>query len=355
MASIEHTWPQNVAVAESTAFGMFSPGQQISRYMTGPRLTRTWAEYPLRSYSAKFTHLNESKLAEWDAFLYNINFGSQCFWFPENIEMAHQQLVLGPLADGTQSTFVVPCQDADNVVVFQDGLKMGGDAYTIHPASNLLTDAQANAVGGTTGMEAYGTTAYDQETAPVVDGNTVHWVKPASAVANVGCNTTDAALPAVDPDQEYTVMAAFYTQGTCHVLCEFLESDKSTAAGSMTQSDSCTWGEWTIITATGTSGASAAYARVTCYRSTAASYAMYIGAIGLNPGDLERWFLPSSAPSAIEFASGDEPAARARVTMYAEGARVSRCRFSQSNHTWGMYSPGRGKPGNIRFTEEMEI
>jgi len=353
MARIEHTFPAGVLPEDGSVFGLFDPGQRVTEYDTGPRHSRSWFEYPLRSYRWGFVYLpsTRAQLPLLEAFLTHTRLAALPFWLCEPISCTHPQLVVGPLGDGTRTSFVVPCLAAASETVFVSGTRYAASRYTLHAASNLLTDAQANAVGGTTGMEVYGTATLSQVTSPCADGATSFKVDPTGTQANYGVTTTAAGRPTITASKKYTVFGAFRGAGDYVIKGQFYQDATPGADFSDTETGSAD--EWTMIYATSTAGASDNKLNLTAYRSDSSSNAIAIGCLGVFPGDLTQWFLPSVAPSVIEFASA--PADRSRITLAATGKRCSRVRVDRTSVSWRMYSPGSALPESMTMFEEIEV
>jgi hypothetical protein len=96
---------------------------------------------------------------------------------------------------------------------------------------------------------------------------------------------------------------------------------------------------WTILTRETTSPSDATSAHIRAMRTTSSALTFHVGCMGIIPGDLDKWFLPSEAPMLLEFTSA--PADRARITISGEGTRMARCRMqTRGVHDWQLSSPG---------------
>ena len=99
-----------------------------------------------------------------------------------------------------------------------------------------------------------------------------------------------------------------------------VEGQYRTSAGAATgsafnSSSTGTAGEWLHLRATATGAADVATLEIRAYRTTSASSNYHVACLGVAPGDCGRWFMPSSAPRLIEFAS--EPTAGERLSFAA--------------------------------------
>lgn len=355
MPSVEHTFPAGVRPGQGAGFGIWEPGQQVTEYDTGPRHSRSWFEYPLRSYSWKFVYLTSAggQLPLYEAFLTHTRIAALPFWLVETISATHPQLVIGPLGNGTRTSFVLPCRTATSETVFINGARYAATEYTLHALANLLTDAQANAVGGTTGMEVFGTATLSAVDSPCADGRTAFKVSPTGTVANYGVQTTVAGRVTIAGSQKYTVIGAFHTRAAADCVIHGQFYDGGAGGATFSDSETVAAGEWTVIAATATSAAGDDQLHLKAYRSDSGNTPICVGCLAVAPGDLTQWFLPSMAPAVIEFDTA--PANRARVTAAATGYRCSRVRADKSSTSWEMHSPGSAVPGQLTAYEEIEV
>ena len=354
MATIEHVLPADLKPLDGAGEGVFRPGLRISQSATGHSSSNDWFEYNLRSYAWSLARFGSSttKLQQWQAFLKNTRSGGDACWIKEALPGIDPEAVLSPLADASRTSWVFPFEATPtDVSIMGERVYLPAD-YTLHDAANILTDAQANAVGGvTTGMDDYGAVSIASVAYPVADGLTSFRVTPDAAAANLGLETT--TRPACDASQIYTFFAAFRGTGDVRLDGKLYNSG-GTAVGS-TASDTGTMTEdgWTILTSEHVGHADAVTAYLSAYRTTSADTIFHVACLGIIPGDLTQWFLPSSAPMVLEFATA--PATRTRITATGNGTRIVRCRMqAQRGSRWQRVSPGTAESAKFSAFEELE-
>ena len=350
--------PIDLRPLDGSTQGVYRPGLEVTQFDSGYYGSRDWFEYNMRSYSWRMSLFGSdtTKLAQYQAWLEHVRMGGGAAYVREALEDTAQR-VLSPLGDGSRTSWVLPVRSGatvNGVLSTLDGFYDATD-YTTHNAANLLTDDQANAVDGTTGATAYGTCTIAQAEYPVASGLTSFRVTHASAQATTGVQTTVATRPAVDTEQEYTFFAAFRGTGGVRVLGQFYDSGgtQTPAATNYTNTGTMTETGWTIVTVQATSPADAAKAHIAASRSTSSDATFHIGCLGIIPGDLETWFLPSEAPMVIEFDTA--PSSRARVLAGIEGTMMSRCRLmGGASSGWNLTSPGHARGAGLKAFEELE-
>jgi hypothetical protein len=263
------------------------------------------------------------------------------------------EVPLSPLADGAQTSFVLPCYGSSapsDLVVLENGAFT--DDYTVHTAANILTDAQANAVGGTTGIEAHGGVAVAQVAYPAADGMTAFKVTPSGAAANLGLKTTVAGRPACDASQEYTFIVAVRGAGDFQLDAEFY--DGVPAQTGSTDSDTCTGTTtgWTIMEVQSTSAGDAETAHLEVYRTTSSSAVFHVACLGIIPGDLATWFPPGESPMVLEFDSA--PTERDRITVSGTATWMARTRLlANRGSSWRVSSTGNVGGAQFQAVEEL--
>ena len=355
MASIEHTMPIDIRPLDGSRQGVYRPGLQVSTYQTGYRSSRDWFEYNLKSYTWALNRFQASGtyLEQYRAWLNHVKLGGAVGWVTEALSDLGSDIVISPIGDGSRTSYVLPWFGAaapTDLVVLDNGAYT--EAYTTHTKANILTDAQANAVGGTTGMVALSVCAISSAAYPTADGLTSFRVTPASAASSLGLATTVATRPACLASQEYTAFAAF--RGTGDVRVNLIFYDNVDAQTGTTEFDNGTMTEtgWTIVTVTATSAGDAVKAHISAFRTTSSDTVFHVGCMGIIPGDLEKWFLPSECPMVVEFDTA--PGDRERVLAHGTGTRMTRSRIqAQRGADWSLTSPGDAH--GVRFSAFEEI
>jgi len=354
MAQIEHALPADVTPLEGAKEGIYRPGLVTTRTDYGVGLSRAWSEYNLRSYEWKPSLFpsGTDDLEELEWFLHHVGIGSP-FWIVEKVTGKHPVLMCGPLGDGSVDTFALPIfGTASNVVMFANGVPTA--AYTKHTVANLLTDSQANCTTHAGWSDPNSTLT--TQTGVAIHGSTSVKVTPDGA--NDPVVTTATATIGLSAAKTYTAAVAILnTASTTYqwrVSVDWIESDNtpiSTTDGTLTD---CPQGDRTIITVAGESPADTAKATLTITRDESSNAdPFFFDCAALNPGEYDRWHLPSRAPNLIELDAA--LTANHRLTAYAEGTRMARCRLDQDRVGWTLLSPGHTAPGRLVMHEEVEV
>jgi hypothetical protein len=308
--SVEHVLPSDLEIADRSSFGGWRPGNVVTRTPTGTYRSRSYFEYNLRRYLLRFTEnrYTDDGLAMAEALLQSTGMNAAPFWVKEPISRDHSAIP-GELVVAGQKAYLWPFDGdtSDRVTVGGIPEVAVGTNYWIHSASNVMTDAQANAAGGvTTGLGASGTNAISAVRGPTLDGLHAILVDPMGTVANAGVATTSGEKPAVTDAIDWTAMASFLPRnGTDSFRVGIQYYDGSTPLGSLTYSagETGTAGEWLHVRFTKTPEANADSAYVIAQRTTSSDENFHVACLGLAPGDFKRWFLPSMAPGVIRFGS----------------------------------------------------
>ena len=358
--SVENCLPSSVLPLLGSSYGIMRPGQTVTRGDAGPIISRDWFEYNIRKYSLKMSAITiASDIEEYETFWHHVRSGGSPFWLKEVASGTHRWLLCGPLADGTQTTFPLPVVGASSVTVFDDEVVQAA-GYNVHTASNVMTDNMASFETSTTGWEAWGTCAITRVTGLSADGLACVEVDPSSTVGNVGMQTASAYRVAISASTPYKVVASirgagdfkigtlFYNAGgTC--LPTGVAGDDRTWTGAQ----ACTANGWTQITAADTSEATAATLEITINRTTVSANDYYVDCVGVIPGDLARWHLPSVCPGVIRFDSA--PAVNSRIAATATGYRLTRVRAETREPTWSYNLPYHVTPSDLTLVEDIEI
>ena len=359
MADIAHTVPSVITTKDGSEFGFDRPGLQITRFDAGPVRSRDWLGYNLRTYDLdpSLWQSGTTALQQWSAFWNHIGGGAECGYIVEPVSETHRDLVCGGLGDASQTTFPIPIVSPSSVTVFVGGVPQEAAAYTVHTAANKLGDTGATASAAANLLSVECTDALSSGVS--LDGLSCVKVVPAG-----GANPTErvymadaATFPATTPGEEYTGVASWLAtaasaQNYNAQIWWFTDADAyiSTSNGSDVSTPA---GSWMTSSVTATAPVTAAKAVAGVRRNdTSGTSAFYVDCFALNPGDYDRWHLPSQSPGLIEFAAA--PAAGARITATATGCRVSRCRFEPGS-SWRVSSAGHAASRSIRAVEDIEV
>lgn len=361
--SVENCLPSCVVPLMGSSYGIMRPGQTLTRGDAGPIISRDWFEYNLRTYNLDFSALSLSAdLEEFETFWHHVRSGGSPFWVKEVSSGTHRWLLCGPLADGTQTTFPLPLFNTSNpsdLTIFDDGVVQAA-GYTAHVKANVMTDNMASFETSTTGWEAWDSCTLTKATCVSADGLASCLVDPTGSVATFGIRTAAAYRVAISASQAYKVVASirgatnfqiatcFYTSGGASLPTGTAEDDRSWSGN-----QTCTANGWTQITKAATSQATAATLEITvaCMDTTANNF--YVDCVGVIPGDLARWHLPSVCPGVVEFASA--PAANSRITAMGTGYRMTRVRAETREPSWSYNYAYDVKPARITLVEDIEI
>jgi len=353
--TVEHTMPSSVLPMLGSSYGVTRPGQVLTKFDSGPVMSRDWFEYNLRRYDLELAPLDSggTAVAEFEQFLEHVDGGGSAFYFKEPSSATHRAVLCGGITDASATTFPLPVRSASDVTVFVGGAVQGA-GYTVHEASNLLSDNMAAFETSTTGWDAWGSSTISRVSGLAADGLSCAKVDPTGTVASVGIKTNASYRIAVDASQEYTVVASVRGSGTFKIgwLC-YTSAPAAIGSRQWSAGDSGTTSGWTQISYTDTTDATAATLEVAVERTSSSANDFYIDCVGVVPGDLARWHLPSVCPGAIEF--GAAPAAGGRVTATATGYRLARVRFSGGSLAWTWRGPGYAYPRRVTLVEDIEV
>lgn len=299
--------PTDLILEDRSQFGIYRPGNVVTKLKTGLRRSRSFFEYNLMSYRMRFTprgHSAENYEALM-ALMYASAASAVPFWIKEPISKPRMG-VPGELTDGTDETFVNPLDTSSPTIFVGDGIVQ--TTPTSHAVANLMSDTQANAVGGSvSGLAAYLSCAISATRFPVLDGQFAILVEPTSGTGNVGAVATGSDKVSIASSQKYTVMASFLPTSASHTYGVRGQFYNGAAAGSsFEETDSGAVGEWLHLRKSATSSAGDDLLEVRAYRQDSSADDFVIACIGVGPGDLGRWFQPTLAPRAVEFSSAPD-------------------------------------------------
>ena len=355
MASIEHVLPVAIRPLDGASQGFFRPGLQVTDGQTGYRYSRDWFEYNLRSYAWKLNRFASTGtlLKEFQAFLDHTRMGGSVCWIRESLGTFSKEMVIGPLGDGSRTTFVLPIWNQGSgspgdTHVFVEGEPSLGVA-SLHYTVNLLDDDQANATAATTGMNAMGTCVISRETGIAADGNTSFLVNPTGTVSNYGIISDYVAIAGAE---DLNFMAAIRGTGNFTIKAEWFTAVPASLGSDTDTAAPTTWNGWTILSLPVTTHADTTQVKLSVYKTDSSDENFYAGCMAINRGDLDKWFLPSEAPGAVEFNTA--PTDRQRVTAAGTFTRMARCRYQGGRGmNWSLTSPGNAR--DIRFSAFEEI
>jgi hypothetical protein len=277
--------------------------------------------------------------------------GSVC-WIREPLFTFSKEMVIGPPGDGSRTTFVIPIWNQGggsppDIHIFIDGEPSLAVA-ALHYIVNLLDDDQANATAATTGMNALGTCAISRETGIAAIGNTSFLINPTGEVANYGIISDFVALSGAE---DITFMAAVKGTGNFTIKGEWFNAVPASLGSDTDTAELTTWNGWTILSLPVTTHADTTQVKLSVYKTDSSDENFY-SCHALNRGDLDKMFLPSEAPAAVEFDTA--PTDRQRVTAAGTFTRMARCRYSTGRGmNWTLTSPGNAR--DIRFAAFEEI
>lgn len=346
-----------------SSYGVMRPGQIITHGDAGPIASRDWFEYNIRKYKLNLAAITlASELEEYETFWHHVRSGGLPFWVKEVSSGTHRWLLCGPLADGTQTTFPIPLFYTDtpsDLVIYDDGVVQAA-GYTTYSKANIMSANMASFETSTTGWEAWDTCTLEKSTAVSADGLASCLVDPTGTVATFGIRTDSSYRVAVSTSTPYTVVASvrgatnfklcmcYYTAGGASLPTGVAEDDRTWSSNF-----TCNAAGWTQLNQSMTSQATAATLEITvaCMDTTANNF--YVDCVGVIPGDLVRWYLPSVAPSAVVFDSA--PALNSRITAMGTGYRLTRVRAETREPMWSYNLPYHVSPSDLSLVEDIEI
>ena len=351
MADIAHTVPGDISFLDESTIGMTRPGLQVTQFATGPFSSRDWFGHNVREYDMRVASLDSTAQQNWRRFLHQVNGGGDVVWIVEPVSETHYDLICGPIADGTRTTFWIPAYNPSSVTVFVDGAPQSS-GYNVRTAANLILDVAAECDDEANFVAQHCTDVGVGGVA--LDGEGSMSVTPSGAGNPIARPLTSADAAAA---AEYTSMVAILETKASprdfRAEIDWRDSGLSQISLSTASYSAAVTGEWTIFTLTATAPGSTVYAvpRLRC--NSTATDVFYYDCFAICPGDYDRWHLPSQSPGLIEFSSA--PASGSRITATATGQRIARCRMDSNKLAWRVMSSGTAYPANISAIEAPEF
>lgn len=346
--SVEHVLP--ASLHDGLIAGVLKPDSIVVKMKTGGRGARSFSDYELVTYSGKFLSLDatEEELEEVRAFLRHIEVDVFPFWILEPFVFAHDEVCCGPLADGSQTSFIFPFRNYTALYsVMEDSVYT--EAYTLHTLSNLLAnDNDANAVLSIGSIvNEGGSTVVTRKLGLGVTGRTCFKIVQAASAYN------GLSLPAVAVDSSQLYFFRVSIRGSGTFIVRVIENDggaTTTDTAAPVTGSEAGWVDVTVpVTTTGTTSS----VEIQVLRVGATAGTWFAGAIGAQPGDFVYWFPPSSCPGVFEMDSA--PSENDRMTCGAKGKILRRVAFDQAKLTWHLYTVGHAYPQGFVATEVMEF
>jgi len=346
-----------------SSYGVLRPGQTVTQGDAGPIISRDWFEYNIRKYKLDMSAITiASDVEKLETFWNHVKCGGSAFWYKEVASGTHRDLLCGPLADGTQTTFPIPLFYSSNpadLTIFDDGVVQAA-GYTAYAKANLLTDDGASAETGVSEWDLWNSCVISQSTAVSADGIASILVDPDGTAGSLGIISKTATRVTVSGSKKYTVVASVRGTGDFGIGMLFYNAGGASLPTGVPADDrtwnvdvACTANGWTQLVASDTSEATATKLEVLVRRLTTSANNFYIDCIGVIPGDLSRWYLPGSAPAVVEFASA--PAANSRITAMGTGYRLTRVRAESREPMWTYNLPYHVRPSSMTLVEDIEI
>ena len=132
MAEVAHTIPSTVTFLDGSQFGVTRPGLQITQYETGPFKSRDWFGHNVATYDLRIGALDSSARADWDIFMSQIGTDGNIAWIIEPESRTHFDVICGPVADGSRTTYWLPANGTFTSQVFIDGEPPAAAAYALN-------------------------------------------------------------------------------------------------------------------------------------------------------------------------------------------------------------------------------
>lgn len=322
MSRIEQSLPPDIKLADGTKFRPLRATSSVEGYAGGIH-TNVFEERNRQAITARIVPFgkNTTKAQQLERFLDHIDVDAQPFWMMNPFLELNQKIPCGPLADGSRTTFPISgfAPDADDTLPLVNGTQQFS-GYRLHQASNILSDNQAALMDGdTTGLSNVGSCTI--EVSSMLSAYGLHSVKvvPTGSVATVGVQITTATLPVAAQGDIHTAVAAVYGSGDFVVRVQYVDSSYNNLLFTDLPAVTGSGDSWDFLTVPISAAAPAltAYIRYLVYRATTSDEPFHVDCMGLVPGDLDRWYLPSMAPGAIQF--------DAAVTLNARVTASSLC------------------------------
>jgi len=352
---IEHSLPASLTPKPGSKVGLFQPGLEVTKYQTGPKSSRLWQGFMLREINYTLSTLvhGSDKLKLWERYLNQIAKDGGTGWYADPLTGTHDNVQCGPPADGSQTTFPLPVQGATDLWLYLDGALVAPTEYTLHAVANLLDDDSAGFADGKGEFRAGTSVLAYQVEGIALDGLCSLQLVPQVVSTDSVFWMVASGCPAVTVGQEYTAIAHALGSHDMTLAINWLDNlDAVLSTDTSTTTLSGSLSAWQALTVTATAPTDAVKAQLVITAvNPADTSACYWDCVGLAPGDLTRWWLPSLAPMAVEMSSA--PTTNYRLLADATGKRLSKCRLAKMSNSWGLSSPGHAKPQSFKASEEV--
>jgi hypothetical protein len=269
------------------------------------------------------------------------------FWVLEPWIEEHSTLCGGP-GDGSMTTFVLPIRSYSSIYgIYDDNVFVDSYSYTLHPTANFMSnDNEANFATSVGSWAGYlGSTTVARYLGDAVDGRACLKVTQ-SATANSGAAKT---LNAVAGDSDYTFHAFFKGSGTFKIAVTENGTGTPTTTSTGITGDPSAWQQESVAVST-VSDSTYVTIKLIRVESTAATW--FTACVGYALGDNVRWFLPSVAPSLVEFDTA--PANGSRITAVGKGYLMTRVAIDRGGFDWAREVVGHAVPRPVNCMEVVE-
>ena len=359
---IGHMLPECIHIEDEAMYGLSRRGNIVTEFPTGPRLSRAWTEYNTNEITTNFTTLAQGNdyLEEYETFMHHVAMNGVPFWLKDPLSRAHNY-VIGQMM-GSDSTYILPFDDVTGLRILVGGIyEYGTWNYRTHSSANLLTDMQANAVGGTTWMDplaSAGTPSIASVKNPAREGITVFECHTSTSPATgQGLETTQAGRPAITAEREYTFQASFLSADDTYnyeIRGRFFNGVHGQVGSDVfATSTGNEVGSWVDLRVSGTSPVGAVYAHVKATLLTSSWWPVSIGCVGICPGDNEIWFLPSTSPSLVEFHTTPPDSGNRLAYSVSNAQRYFRMAMTSNAQSAQMRLLGDAYVSRVGLTEVM--
>lgn len=334
MASIfEPCLESTLYIADGTKPGFSRPGLVSSRVFTGNRQSRDFSTGQRRIGSISFDEFPASgdKLPRYEAFLDVTRMAHLPFWIKWPVSRFYKNAPAGPPTDGTRVAFPNPLPNASDLSVRVGEWISNPANFDTFTTANLLTDNQAAAIDAdATEMDFEGTggsVAYNGGDSKFGTGC---WMYSNTNTGDHHAIILDSSYRAAVTASEYYKLIAWVKDAADFELQARWYNGASPNGSSTSMTPvTCTITGWTLLEYDVQAPASTTHCELAVVRHTSTSGRFYADCLGIIPGQLDRWYLPSVAPGVIRFASA--PASGSRLFVSGTDYLRSRMQMTRSS------------------------
>lgn len=347
----------SLIITDGTAQGLTRYGMIRTNPFSAETQVRDLSDYSRRTVRLAFEEMPSTGdlLARYEAFLDATRLCVRPFWMKWPISRRVRLVAAGPLADGSRAAFPNPLPGASDLLVLRDEYPLNSANYTAHPCANLLTDNQAAATGGDVTEMSYegsgGSVTYLFGDSKF--GLGCWFYTNANTATGHAIKLASTARAAVTAGGLYKLVAWVKGNGSYRLEARWYNGAAANGSDTSMTPVTCYVTGWTLLEHNATAApANTTHCELAIVRTSSSTGRFHADCLGVVPGQLDRWYLPSVAPGVIVF--GTAPTAGERV--YVSGTDYVRLRLrAERNATqWKVMETGHATADIFDCMEALE-